>query len=196
MNLALARLRNTTVAGFFFLLPVIVVVIVLAKAWGTLSSAGREVAEVLGVHSVIGVAGTTMFTVLLIVVICYGCGLLVRFSFMAALNRTVETGLSTYLPVYNSYKAMAEKKLRTVDIPYASALLHKDGLWQPAYVVEHDQEENYVVFLPDAPETSRGHLVLARGEQVKMLPSVRSAEFDESLKKLGKGLLRQIGAKP
>jgi len=187
-------LRNVAIAGFFSLLPVIVVFIVVTKAWVSLSSVGARIANIFGMKSVIGLGGTTVFTGLLLIAACLACGLLVRLSFMAAFSKAVETGLSKYLPGYDTYKTMAEEKLQNklAILPYTSALVKTQDYWQPAYVIERDQNETYVVFLPDAPETSKGHVLLARSDQVKIVSSVTANELDASLKKLGKGLLSEL----
>jgi hypothetical protein len=129
------------------------------------------------------------------IAICIACGLLVRFSFVAAFSRAVEKGLSKYIPGYDTYKAMAEEKLQhTVKIlPYASALIKQHEYWQPAYIIEQDHDGNYVVFLPDIPETNKGHVLLAKQEQVKLVSSVTTNQLDASLKKMGKGLLSEYG---
>lgn len=187
-------LRNVAVAGFFFLLPVIVVSIIVAKAWTSLASAGKSIASVTGMQSAIGIGGSTVFTGLLLIALCLACGLLMRYSFIAAFGRALERALSKYLPAYETYKTMAEEKLQNkrAILSYTSALVRRHDCWQPAYVIERDEKENYVVFLPDIPETSRGHVLLARGDQVRIVSSVAASELDASLKKLGKGLLSKL----
>jgi uncharacterized membrane protein len=187
-------LRNLAVAGFFFLLPVIVVFIIIEKAFTSLTSVGKKIATVFGVQSAIGVSGSALFTGLLLVALCLACGLLMRYSFIAAFGRALERTLSKYIPAYDTYKVMAEEKLqkKVAILPYESALVKHHDCWQPAYVVERDQNQNYVLFLPDIPDTSKGRVILAQGDRVRMVSSIRANELDESLKKLGKGLLSEL----
>ena len=56
-------------------------------------------------------------------------------------------------------------------------------------MIEQDSDGNCVVFLPDAPDTNQGHVLLAKQDQVRMLPSLSASQLDGSLKKMGKGLL-------
>ena len=122
-------------------------------------------------------------------------GLLVRYSFLGALSKAAEKQLSKYVPDYESYKAKAEEKLtqKVRILPYTSALMRWEEYWQPVYIVEQDQEGNCVVFLPEIPETNKGHVLLARQDQVRIVESMTANQLDASLKKAGRGLLSDYG---
>jgi hypothetical protein len=186
-------LRQTAIAGFFFLFPLFVVFLVISKAWTSLSSIGSKLAAMFGVKALLGVGGTTIFSGLLIIAIWLVCGLLMRFSFVGAFSKAVEKRIASLIPGYESYRAIAEEKLehKTRILPYASALLKQQDCWQPAFVVEQDSSGSCVLFLPDIPETNHGQVVIARLDQVRLMPSLTANELDMSLKKMGKGLLRE-----
>jgi hypothetical protein len=119
----------------------------------------------------------------------------VRFSFVAAINKAIDRWLAQLIPGYATYKATAEEKLRSKPkmIPYAAALLKQQEYWQPAYIVEQDDDGNCIVFLPDTPETNKGHVLLARQDQIRIVSSVTANQLDASLKQLGMGLLSEYG---
>ena len=158
MKAFLTRLRDITISGILALLPLYVFLLVISKAWKSLSSIGTGVAQMLGMKSILGVGGATVFSGLLIV-------------------------------------AKAEEKLQNKVrvLPYASALIRWEDCWQPAYIVEQDQEGNCVVFLPEIPETNKGHVLLARQDQVRIVESMTANQLDASLKKAGRGLLSDYG---
>ena len=189
----LSSLRQTAIAGFFFLFPLYVVFIVINKAWISLSSIGSKLAAMVGVKAVFGVGATTVFSALLIVAIWLACGLLVRFSFVGAFSRAVETAIASLIPGYASYRAIAEEKLRhkTRILPYTSALLKQQDCWQPAFVVEQHSDGSCVLFLPNTPETNSGQVLIARLDQVRLVPSLSANGLDILLKKVGKGLLNE-----
>src|SRR5262245_28798875 len=112
MKTFLKNIRNIAVAGFLFLMPVYVLLIIFTKAWTSLSSLGARTAAMFGLKSFLGVGGSTVFSGLILFLIWMVCGLLVRLSFVAALNSRVEQWLAAYIPGYGTYKAMAEEKLR------------------------------------------------------------------------------------
>jgi uncharacterized membrane protein len=187
------NLRNLVMAGLLFLLPIYVSIILLNKAWAPLSAVGKKIAALTGMDSIFGVGGSTIFSVILLVVTLLVCGLLVRFSFVAALGRAAEGWLSKNIPGYETYKALAEDKLSkgAKALPYRAALIRQQEFWQPAYIIEQDANGNYVVFLPDTPETRKGHVLLAKPDQVRVVPAVTANQLEASLKKLGRGLLSE-----
>ena len=195
MKTFLAHVRDIAVSGFFALFPMYVLFIVITKAWTSLTSVGTKMAGMFGLKSILGVGSTTVFSGFLLIAIWIVAGLLVRFTFMRSLSRALERGLSQFLPGYDTYKKMAEEKLQNKIkiLPYTCALIRWQEYWQPGYIVEQDGDENCVVFLPDVPETNKGRIVLAKQDQVRMMSSVTANQLDASLKKTGKGLLREYG---
>ena len=184
------RLRDIAISGFFALLPLYVLFIVIAKAWKSLSSVGAGIAGMFGMKPIMGVGGTTIFSGLLIITLWIVIGLLVRLSFMAALSRAAERALSRYIPGYDTYKAIAEEKLqhKMRGLDYTSALIRWQEYWRPAYIVEQGEDGTCVLFLPDVPETNKGHVLLAKHDHVRVVSSITGDQFDASLKKMGKGL--------
>lgn len=195
MKAFLARFRDITITGLLALLPLYLLLLVIAKAWKSLSSIGAGMAQMLGMKSVLGVGGATLFSGFLVVVIWVVTGLLVRYSFLGAMSKAAEQQLSKYVPDYENYKAKVEEKLqhKVRVLPYTSALIRWEEYWQPAYLVEQDQEGNCVVFLPEIPETNKGHVLLVRQDQVRIVESMTANELDALLKKSGRGLVSEYG---
>jgi len=189
------HLRDIAISGFFALLPLYVLFIVIAKAWKSLSSVGAGIAGMFGVKPILGVGGTTIFSGLLLIALWIVIGLLVRFSFMAALSRAAERAMSKYIPGYDTYKAIAEEKLqhKVRALDYTSALVRWQDYWRPAYIVEQDADGTCVLFLPDVPETNKGHVLLAKQDQVRVVSSITANQLDASLKKMGRGLCSEYG---
>lgn len=191
MKAFLAKFRDITISGILALLPLYVFLIVIGKAWKSLSSVGAAIAQMFGLKSILGVGGATVFSTLLTLAIWLLTGLLVRYSFLGAVSKAAERQLSKFVPDYDRYKAKAEEKLqhKVRVLPYQSVLIRWEEYWQPAYIVEQDEEGNCVVFLPDVPEANKGHVLLARQDQVRVVDSVTANQLDAMLKKIGKGLL-------
>jgi hypothetical protein len=166
-----------------------VLFIVVAKAWRSLRSVGAGIAGMFGLKPILGVGGTTIFSSLLVITLWIVVGMLVRFSFMAALSRAAERTMSKYVPGYETYKAIAEEKLqhKVRALDYTSALIRWQEYWQPAYIVEQDGDGTCVLFLPDVPETNKGHVLLAKQDQVRVVSSITANQLEASLKKMGRG---------
>jgi hypothetical protein len=148
-----------------------------------------------GMKSIMGLAGTNVFTGILLVAICIACGLLVHLPFISALSHAIEKWLSKYVPGYDTYRVMAEEKLQNKVrlLPYTAALIRQRDFWKPAFVIEQDSHGNCVVFLPEVPETNKGHVLLAKQDQLRFVSSVTAIQLDASLKQIGKGLLTEHG---
>jgi hypothetical protein len=191
----LTHVRDIAISGFFALLPLYVLFIVVAKAWKSLSSVGAGIAGMFGVKPILGVGGTTIFSGLLVIALWIVIGLLVRFSFMAALSRAAERTMSKYVPGYETYKTIAEEKLqhKVRALDYTSALIRWHEYWRPAYIVEQERDGTCVLFLPDVPETNKGHVLLAKQDQVRVLSPITANQLDTSLKKMGRGLCSEYG---
>lgn len=191
MKSFLTKLRDVAISGFFALFPIYVVFLIFSKAWTHLASAGAKMSGLFGIKTIFGIHAGTALTGLLLITIWFVSGLLMRISFMNKLSRAMERTLSKFLPGYASYKEMAEEKLqhKVKILPYTSALIKWQEYWQPGYIVEQDQNENCVVFLPDIPDTKRGRLLLTKRDQLRVVSSVTANQLDASLKETGKGLL-------
>src|SRR4029077_855458 len=156
---------------------------------------GSKLASMFGVKTVLGVGGATLFSSLLIIAIWLLCGLLVRVSFVSALSKTLERTISSLIPGYASYRAIAEEKIahKTKILPYACALLKQGGCQQPAFVVDKCDDVTFVLFCPDTPETSHGQVLVARADRVRLGPSLTANELDARLKKIGERRFDEYG---
>jgi uncharacterized membrane protein len=194
MKTFLKHVRDIAIAGFLALLPLYVMILIIGKVWKTLHSLGAGVAGIFGMPPIMGVRPNTIFTALLLVAVWIVCGLLVRFTFVGAMSRAAEGTIAKYVPGYAKYKSMAEEKLqdKVKVLDYTSALIRWQEYWRPAYIVEQDKDGNCVLFLPDAPETNKGYVLLAKRDQLRVVPSVTANQLDASLKNMGRGLCSEL----
>lgn len=147
-----------------------------------------------GMMSFLGVGATTVFTGLLLVGLVMLLGTLARNAFMMKFREFLKVILSKYLPGYSSYRLSAKEKLQSTlrMLPYASALIKQQEYWRQPYVIERGRDDYCVVFLPDVPETGRGEVLIAKSDQIRLLPAVSANDLDASLRRIGKGLLSAL----
>ena len=182
--------RRITLTGLIFLVPVYVVVVIAKQAWTSLNSMGTTLAKMFGLTAILGVGAPTVLSVVLLVLLCFACGLIAHVSMVATFRSRIDGLLSTYIPGYAKHRVMVEEKLegKVPTLPYASALIKQQDFWRPVFVVKQDADGNCVVFAPDVPDTSTGAILLARRPDVMMLPSLSANDLDALLKKGGAGL--------
>ena len=146
-------------------------------------------------QTIVGVGSATIFTGLLLLLICFVCGVLVvHFSFMKKFSKMIEERLVKYIPGYDTYKSMAEEKLqdKVKMLPYTPALFKTaDDLLQPAFIIEKDEAGHNTILIPDIPETHKGRILIVKEEKLQALSSISANEFDALLKNMGNGLLTQ-----
>ena len=185
--------KKLAVAGFFFLLPVFVIFVIITKAWTALTSVGTKIAAFFGLKTIIGIGSATVYTGLLLIIICLLCGLLaVKFSFMRRFSKRIENQLAEIIPGYDMYREMAEEKLqqRQKIIPYTPALLKTENdFLQPVFIIEQDDAGNNTVLIPGIPETNKGQIFIVKNEKLKRISAVSANDFDASLRTMGTGLL-------
>lgn len=186
--------RRVTITGLLFLVPVYVLLAIVTQAWATVSSLGTKLANMAGLTPILGVGASNLLSGVLLVLLCYGCGLIAHVSVIAAFRARIDGLLATYIPGYAKHRVTVEDKLQghAPALPYTSALLKQHDCWRPVYVVEQDAEGNCVVFTPNVPETSTGTIVLARRQDVLLVPWVSANDLDALLKKRGAGLASEL----
>ena len=190
MQTYFAAFRRTTLTGLLFLVPVYVLLLIVTQAWTAVSSFGARLATMFGLTSILGLGASSVLSSVLLILLCYGCGLVARVSVIAGFRSRIDGLLATYVPGYAKHRVTVEEKLhgKTRSLPYTSALLRQQNFWRPVYVVEQGADGNCVVFAPDVPDTSSGTIVLAKRHDVLLLPSLPAPDLDASLRKLGTGL--------
>ena len=186
-----AAFKRITLTGVLFLVPLYVVAVIAKQAWTSMHSMGTTLAKMFGLTVIFGAGAPTALSVVLLILLCFGCGLIAHVSVVAAFRSRIDGWLATYIPGYAKHRVTVEEKLegKAPKLPYASALIKQQDFWRPVYVVEQDAEGNCVVFVPDVPETTAGAIILARRRDIVLLPSLSANDLEGLLKQRGAGLL-------
>jgi uncharacterized membrane protein len=184
--------KNNVLAGILFLLPICAILVLAGKVFLALFSIGQALTQKLGLHSILGATGASVLVVVLLVVLCYLAGFLVRFSFFAHWRNKLDDLLAFWLPPYRIYREMALKKLAGQKelLPYQSACwLKADGdCLQPAFVMEKYADGRYLVFIPTAGNVGEGSLLVCPPESVLVAENDSLKAFHNSYDAMGIGM--------
>ena len=199
MALLSKAVTTTLIGGVVFLLPVIVVITVVGKGLVLLADVVAPVAKHLPEGEVGGVGIATLLTLGLLLLICYGAGVLARAAVGRRLTENFEDRLHALYPRYTVIKAMTQG-LRSDAQAHAlkPVLVTFDDHQYPAMEVERAADGRVVVFMPGAPDPWSGSVVVVAAERVVALDANLSALI-RSLKGLGRGctsLLDRVGGRP
>lgn len=185
------RLRNHIITGFLFIMPVLITVAVIMKFWNHLLKIGGRCARLLRVDTVLGPSGDAVMAVLIFLLICVVAGYLVRVSFLKRVSERIDQQLDKLVPGYSQMRSETKKKVGAdtqQETRFDACLVKVQELWEPGYIIDKNFDGSLTVFVPQAPTTAYGHVVVTHPSQLKML-GIDSVALNARLKQLGKGVI-------
>jgi hypothetical protein len=157
MKKFLENSRNTILSGILFFLTIFFLLGLIQKVWQSLTGFGAKLAAFVGVKSVAGVGAASIVTTLLLILIFYICGLLVRFAFIGKFRNWIENTLLQYIPGYLTYKVkMEEKLIKKADERKPVLVVTPNGS-RPGLLIE-SAGRSATVYLPNTPDTNNGQV--------------------------------------
>ena len=198
MALQLKPLTTTVIGGLIFLLPLIVVLALLGQGLALVSGVAAPLAAYLPEREIGGVAAVTLVGLVLILLMCYGAGLVARAAFGRALSESLENRMHALYPRYTVIKAMTlglGLGGTTGSAAFRPALVSFDDHQLLAFEVERLADGRVVVFLPGSPDPWSGSVVLVPSDRVAALP-IDVGALNRSLKRLGSGTAALLNPTP
>lgn len=194
MTLSLKPVVTTLIGGIVFLLPLIVVLAVLGQGVALMAGVAKPLAAMFPAQQVGGVALASLLALLLLLLLCYGAGMLARAALGRTLSASFEDRLQTLYPRYTVIKGMTQalgvdgvkSNLKTVLVSFDDHQLF-------AVEVERLADGRVVVFVPGAPDPWAGSVVLVPQERVAGVP-VEIGTLHRMLKGIGRGSAALLGA--
>ncbi len=189
MKAFFASIRKTLIAGFLFFLPVFVILVIVTKAWGMLTGVGQKVAGLFGLKTIAGIGTTSIITGLILLLILFLGGLLVRLAFIGNFRIMLEEKILVYIPGYTHYKNIIREKIdKKAATPKTPVLVKMLGHLQPALLVENDEKGNSIIIVPASPSITNGQVFLVKSHDIIEL-NISEQTLKSSLQSMGKGLL-------
>lgn len=180
-------IRTTCTGGILFLLPVVLLIVVTGKAYSILRKVASPLTERMP-DLILGLDGSTLLTIFLIVVICFLSGLLFRSPRVQKGISGLEENVLAYLPGYFMLKSITADSLGNSTSHDMTPVLVKDGdTWNIGFLVEED-EKHGTVFIPEAPRHDSGEVKIVPIGWVKKIDA-GSSKAARSLKRYGMGAI-------
>lgn len=181
------------ISGALVLLPLIVFFIIIEKVWSFFRTYGEKTAHLLGFDQIFGTAARDVMGGLLLVILFYFSGYLMRLAYLKKFTVWIDDKLMIFLPGYEKNKKIAEEKLSSklkknnVDKP---VLVKLGNFWQPGLLIEQSSTGgSAAVFVPALPSKDLGQLYVVESSDIKFLEHTSSETFNASIKSFGKGIL-------
>lgn len=191
MTLSIQPLKTTLIGGVVLLLPLVVALAVVGQGVALVGKAAAPLIALLPDRSVGGVALATLATVLLLLLLCFGAGLLARAALGRRLSDSFENRLHALYPRYTVFKGMTQDLAGQGMQGLKPVLVGFDDQQTLAMEVERLADGRVVLFLPGAPDPWSGNVVLVDPHRVTAL-AVELGAVNRVLKGLGRGTARLL----
>ncbi|MBK9730431.1 MAG: hypothetical protein IPO83_03945 [Chitinophagaceae bacterium] len=104
-------LKTTVKGGALFFLPIIFLIIAVEKVIKIFTGIISPVAEKLGIDTIAGKATISILIVIVVLLICFLGGMLMRIKVLQKLNQVLDEKLATLVPAYSELKSKTTGKL-------------------------------------------------------------------------------------
>jgi uncharacterized membrane protein len=161
---ALAQFTKTTlIGGILVILPIYLAILLLAKTvTGLLALLGPVTAQIPA-----DVELRQVIAALLLVIVCFIVGLIVRTGPGLRAKTAFERALLEKLPGYTFLRGLAKRLSgRGEEQTLAPALVALDEGLVPAFIVEAVGDDRYTVLIPSAPTPMAGSVMIVDRERV------------------------------
>lgn len=187
-------IRTTLVGGIVFLIPVAVALTVIGKGLAITTKLATPLAAWIPMDTIGGLALANVLAIVILLVLCYGAGLLTRKAFGRAISEGVETKLHAIYPRYTVIKGMTQMLRGDADGDRLQAVLAKfDDNAQIGFEIERGENGLVTIFLPGSPDPWSGAVIHMTPDRVQPL-DVDFKAVTKGLKALGKGAATMLDA--
>ena len=187
MTRSLKPLTTTLIGGVVFLLPLIVVLYVLGQGLALAAHAVEPLVALLPQKDIGGIALASIAALALLLLLCFGAGLLARAAVGRAFAERFEARLQTLYPRYSVIKAMSQGLHGALGLRVLKPVMATfDDHQLIAFDIERLDDGRVVLYLPGAPDAWSGSVVLVGTERVQPL-DIDAAELAKALQGLGRG---------
>lgn len=187
MKSILKIIKATFLGGILFLVPLVVLLIILEKGYGIIQKVTLPLVSHMPRVHVLGIAIQELTGTIIIILICFTAGLLARTANAKKLIQKLENGVLSFVPGYSFMKNMNEnimgfesnQDLKVILVP-------TDAGWQFAFLIEQIDENNFTVFVPDAPNPWSGSVCFVEKKDIKEV-GITQKQALACIRKLGFG---------
>lgn len=187
--------RTTLAGGILFLTPLVIVALILEKALALVHKLIEPLAARLPVESIIGMRPAMLIAVVVLVLACFGAGMLARTRLARRIVEWLETNVLSMVPGYEFFKSIGESILgvESETTQQQAVLAHLDDAWQLGFLIERLDNGLLAIFVPDAPNPHSGSVVFMTAEKVVLVENAPPAAVQKCLKRLGAGSNAMLG---
>jgi uncharacterized membrane protein len=190
MKTARERFVSTFVAGVFVVVPVYLAILLLLKGMQSVAKLVRPVAAM--VPDWLPAEG--LFSLLLVVLICFVVGAAVRTGRGRAVRNRMEVVFFERLPGYGVLRSLTQRLAGDGDeAAWKPALAEIEEALAPAFVIEEHDDGRFTVFVPSIPTPFAGAVYVLDPDRVHVL-DVPFTQAIQSVSRWGSGAKNLVAA--
>ena len=187
MKSILKIIKATFLGGILFLAPLILLVVLFEKGYHIVQKITVPIVNSLPRVKVMGFALQEVIGVVIIIVVCFVAGLLAKTVYAKKLVQKIEDNVLSLVPGYVFIKNMQEnimgfeskEDLKVIMVP-------TDAGWQFAFLIEQINDNEFTVFIPDAPNPWSGSVVFVEKKDIREI-EITQKQALACIRKLGYG---------
>ena len=187
MNSILKIIKATFLGGILFLAPLILLVVLFEKGYHIVQKITVPIVNSLPRVKVMGFALQEVIGVVIIIMVCFIAGLLAKTVYAKKLVQKIEDNILSLVPGYVFIKNMQEsimgfeskEDLKVIMVP-------TDAGWQFAFLIEQINDNEFTVFIPDAPNPWSGSVVFVEKKDIREI-EITQKQALACIRKLGYG---------
>jgi hypothetical protein len=192
MKKIIELIKDTVTGGLFFLVPLFVLIFFVKKIMAKIGGIAKSLAALFGIPKAMDGLVGSIITIIIILLICFISGVLLRVSLLSKLRNKLDAFLEDKITGYGFYKSTMEQKIKKDDAPSRPVvLLTVDGVSQPGVVIEQFADGRKVVFVSSHPASTNGNVYVVDTSAVTELP-ISELEMNKILKSRGEGLAKLV----
>ena len=187
MRLFSRFIKATIVGGLLFLVPLILMILVLQKGLGIVAKIVAPIVERYPDHRILGVGLTTLLSLVVIVILSFLFGLIVRTRAGRRVRDWLEYTIMGKMPGYAIMKGMLQGATGLEkEAEQTVALVRIEDAWQLGFVVEVHADGHRTVYVPGAPNPSSGSIFYMTEDRIRPIDA-KSHAVVMAIRHLGVG---------
>ena len=166
MKYAREFITSTIVGGLFFVVPVYLATLLMLKGMKSVGSLVRPLAALVPDW----IPAERLFSLLLVLGLCFLVGLVVRTQAGQAVRERMEKVFFDRLPGYSLLRSLTQRMAGDSDEhAWQPALVEIEDALVPAFIIEVLNDGRLTVFVPSVPTPLAGAVYILRRERVHVL---------------------------
>ena len=163
--------RTSAIGGIFFLLPFVVVAFLLGQVGKVVWVVAKELNQYMPTQTPMGYAALLLGAIALIVLACFGCGIIARRSLANRFTGVIEKYLLMLFPRYAIFKEQLSGNIGgdVFKNCLTPALITLQDHQRLAFEVERASGNRVVVYLPGSPDPWSGTVIILPDTKVESL---------------------------